>query len=506
MSTLQHIEPLVKNEDILLRTITNETKKVTGFNFFNALTISLQIYYGCKYVLIGKHDHETDIVTTCSVAVNNKIVDNISYSLESTPCAGVVDQKTCYYPNDVDKLFPQDQLLLDMGVKSYLGIPVFCENISEGILIIMNDKNLDINKNEQKVIELFADRTGAEFSRIYQDGKKDQLNLINESILETLEEILYFYNRASGIISWNGDVNKLIGYNQKQLAEGGRPFYIEQIEAIDREKYLKHAKKDTINEVTEIDYRIKKGDGEVVWLSEKLSKQLNEKGEIIDIGLLSDVTIKKSEEEIRLLSIIKAIENERSRIAMELHDGLSQLIVSSKLFLSSACDTLENKHKLEQVFNLLDEAAEECTSISTNLMPKSLGRIGLTDSITELLKKYDKKFFDINFMKNIEDERFDENIEINLYRIMQETMTNVVKYAKATEVTISLQKTNSLIKLTVMDNGQGFDINNTQIKEGHGNGHLNIQSRVEALRGEFEINSTLGQGTSIFVSVPLEKN
>ena len=156
---------------------------------------------------------------------------------------------------------------------------------------------------------------------------------------------------------------------------------------------------------------------------------INKSGELIHIGLLSDITVSKSEEEIRLISIINAVENERGRLSRELHDGLAQLIVSSKLFLSHACDTPEDHRKMAEVFHLLDDAALECSTISTNLMPKFLHRVGLGGSLYEILNPYHKKIFIVSYDHNIGEERFNKNIETNIFRLVQESITNIVKYA-----------------------------------------------------------------------------
>lgn len=507
MSTIQKIRTAERREDILLHEVMNDTNQVTGFGFFEALVTSLGNFYLPEYVMIGQYNETTQMIDTVAVWNKGQMVANFSYPLKASPCEKVVGKKICYYPKNVTHLFPKDQLLVDLEMSSYLGVPIFGYNNSpDGVLVILGKEQMDIREKEQNMMKFFTQRAGAEFNRIAEEVKKNRLALVNDSILKGLDEVLYFYNSENDQISWYGNVEKIIGLTDQQLKQGGRAFYIEQIVALDRKKYVSTISKVPMDGVIELDYRVKSGNGGVVWIREKLSKHINEYGDLVQIGLLADVTVKKSEEEVRLFSIIKAIENERGRVAMELHDGLSQLIVASKLFLSSVNELDNDKKQLQQVFELLDEAAEECTTISTNLMPKSLHKVGLSGTIQELLNKYHKKFFDVDFVQNVNDERFDENIEINLFRILQEAINNVVKYAEATKIRVTLEKQHSLICLTIADNGQGFDLNHIETAEGHGNGHLNIQSRVEALRGNFDIKTGKGKGTSIVVCVPLEKN
>lgn len=496
----------IKTESNLFVSINREINRVTGRAFFEVLIKSLAEFYNTKYVFIGKHDAKQKNIETLSVWQEKSLINNFSYSLEGTPSSAVIDQQICYYPDDVEKVFSNDKLLKKFGVHSYLGTPIVIEGQSIGLLVIMDDKPLLIDESHQQIISFFAERVGAEFNRLKEEDRKNDLSIINRSLLETLEETLYFYNTNTNHVKWFGNVKKITGYSVEKIAQNGLEDYIAKIQKVDRKKHHDALEKAKHNGLVEFDYRFKMASGKVSWIREKLSKIINKKGEVILIGLLSDVSTNKSSEEVGLMSIIKAVENERGRVARDLHDGLAQLIVSSKLFLSNAFESDQYHDNLAQVYDLLDEAALECSSISSNLMPKSLKRAGLIQTIYELLRKFDSKFFKVSFQQNISEERFSSEIETNLFRIVQESVNNIVKYAKAKTVEVHLYKRDKSLWLKISDDGDGFDPKNVKTESGHGNGHLNIQSRVEALRGDFELSSAIGEGTSIVVNIPIGVN
>jgi two-component system NarL family sensor kinase len=207
-------------------------------------------------------------------------------------------------------------------------------------------------------------------------------------------------------------------------------------------------------------------------------------------------------------AVVSAQDNERKRIAQDIHDSLGSVLSAAKLNLSGLDDhktrlTRGQKAKYETALGLLDDASAELRNISHNLMPATLLKLGLTAALQNLFGKISATGMNINFTAHGIHERFDEGLEISIYRIILELVNNIVKHAKADDVTVQLVKHPSYINITVEDNGRGFI--QSQIAAGaKGMGLNSISSRIEYLKGTMDIDSAIGAGTTVVIDIPLE--
>jgi two-component system, NarL family, sensor kinase len=212
------------------------------------------------------------------------------------------------------------------------------------------------------------------------------------------------------------------------------------------------------------------------------------------------------EKEERTRSIIEAEETERVRIARELHDGVGQTMVAANMNLEALKDEananlIANKNYASSL-QLVQAAISELRIISHSMIPSVLLKHGLSSALNDfvmLMKQTNKLTIELD-IAGIE-QRLPIMIESTMYRIIQETMSNVLKHASANLVSISLVKDGNQLELLITDNGKGFDIEN--VKHKNGIGLKNIISRVDYLKGEIDINSSQQNGTSIFIEVPI---
>jgi signal transduction histidine kinase len=219
--------------------------------------------------------------------------------------------------------------------------------------------------------------------------------------------------------------------------------------------------------------------------------------------ILQDEKVKQ--QQLRLKAIIETQETERNRISKDLHDGIGQLLAATKINLSAFDDKLiemnaENREIFEHSTKILNEAITEVSSISQQMMPRTLRESGLVPAVENLLDKtLSKTNIKYNFQQISWNGRLAENIEVGLYRIMQELIGNITKHARATEVNVQLTKTKKNIILTVEDNGVGIpkDLHNK------GMGLDNITSRAESLGGFYHYESEKGFGTISTVRIPI---
>lgn len=212
------------------------------------------------------------------------------------------------------------------------------------------------------------------------------------------------------------------------------------------------------------------------------------------------------QQEIATKAIIAAEENERQRIAKDLHDGVGQLMSAAKMNLSVIQDNLNfetevQQKSFEKTIMLIDESCKEVRSVSHNMMPNALLKSGLASGIRDFINKLDARILKINLFTEGLDHHLDENIELVLYRIIQECVNNVIKHAKASSLDITIIKDENELSVSIEDNGIGFDTSDKNKFEGIG--LKNISTRIQYLKGTVEWDSSIGKGTAIVIQVPI---
>ena len=204
-------------------------------------------------------------------------------------------------------------------------------------------------------------------------------------------------------------------------------------------------------------------------------------------------------------AVIVAEENERKRIAADLHDGIGQMMSAAKMNLSVFESELLFKNdaqrtSFENVIGLIDESCKEIRSVSHQMMPNALLKSGLASAIKEFISRIDNRVIKVSLHTEGLNERIDNNTETVLYRIIQECVNNVLKHAGATLLDISLIKDIDGIAVTIEDNGKGFDSSDKNKFEGIG--LKNIISRINYLKGSIDFDSAAGKGTLVAIHVP----
>jgi signal transduction histidine kinase len=212
------------------------------------------------------------------------------------------------------------------------------------------------------------------------------------------------------------------------------------------------------------------------------------------------------QQEMATKAVLEAEENERQRIAKDLHDGVGQMMSAAKMNLSAFESEIrftsdEQKKSFEKVIGLVDESCKEVRTVSHIMMPNALLKNGLAAAILDFTDKLDKKSLTIHIYTEGLEERLDSNIETVLYRVLQECVNNVIKHAKATTLDISVLKDKDGINATIEDNGKGFDT--TDKSKFDGIGLKNIITRVEYLKGTVDFDSAPGRGTVVALHVPV---
>jgi signal transduction histidine kinase len=208
---------------------------------------------------------------------------------------------------------------------------------------------------------------------------------------------------------------------------------------------------------------------------------------------LAEAELKRQEGERNMM--IEGQENERKRIARELHDGLVQELTAIAINLQSS--TVVDK---QQIIDKVTQAAREARNIAHQMMPVSLMQLGLINALQDLFQQtYAPLGIGYEFEHFTDTKDLSDAVSVSLYRICQELVANSVKHAGATLVHVLLRQTPQQIMLVFEDNGKGFDVtlNRTGI------GMVSITSRVRYLNGEISFDSDDGAGTTAIVKIPL---
>lgn len=207
--------------------------------------------------------------------------------------------------------------------------------------------------------------------------------------------------------------------------------------------------------------------------------------------------------------IINIQEEERRKISRELHDETSQALTSIIFGLRVLAETAgdENKNKLLQMRDLAANSLDAVHRLAVQLRPVLLDNLGLVSATKKYIEDYAQKYkidATVDIAPDLAGRRFSPEIEISLYRILQEALTNIIKHAHASQVQIKLSKKKSTLQFSIADNGIGF--HSSKIHKHHKHACLGLygmRERIAGINGEFSIQSTIGEGTCLQIDVPI---
>jgi signal transduction histidine kinase len=248
------------------------------------------------------------------------------------------------------------------------------------------------------------------------------------------------------------------------------------------------------------------------WAAPIIDSNRNTKGAIVfnqDVSerVKAEHALRQSETELRALSLklLTAQEEERKRIARELHDSTSSSLAGIKYYLEAFISDPEAippcKAKLQQLLSFLEVAIQELRRIMTDLRPSVLDDLGLLATIDWFCRRLCSVYQSIHIEEEITVNENDvpEPLKIVIFRILQEAVNNAAKYSRAKRVNISLVRSHSVLQLTIADEGVGFDINGLRSTNLHGRGWgiIGMKERTELTGGTFSIESGSGCGTRV---------
>jgi PAS domain S-box-containing protein len=211
-----------------LPTIIKSLKSTYGHDFFNEITLQLNKITGADYTFIAKVNYDSFTAKTISLVVKNQLNSNFEYHLNDTPCAILAQDEVCLYPKEICSFFPKDQLLIDMKIEGYVGVPLHdSQGGIIGIVVALHEREIKNADFIKTLFELFSGRIAAEMERKVQESNLEQLNAklttkVDELIKIETKLSLHLKNTPLGCIAWdlnfcctewNKAAEKIFGYS-----------------------------------------------------------------------------------------------------------------------------------------------------------------------------------------------------------------------------------------------------------------------------------------------------
>lgn len=212
-----------------------------------------------------------------------------------------------------------------------------------------------------------------------------------------------------------------------------------------------------------------------------------------------------------VIRIIEAQEEERKRLSRDIHDGPAQMFANvllragliEKIFIEQ--DEKTALLELKALRASVREALIEVRRVIFDLRPMALDDLGLVPTLRKYLSQVEgfEKGTEIHFQSAGSEQRFDANIEVAVFRLIQESITNAIKHGQSSSIWVKIEWLRDILNIVVRDNGRGFDKNEVRDKSF---GLIGMRERIDLLKGEITINSTIGKGTTILFRIPLKSD
>lgn len=342
----------------------------------------------------------------------------------------------------------------------------------------------------------------------------------SEKLYETLVEgsLTGVYMQQEGkLVFVNERFAEIFGYSREELLDMDT---WKTVHPEDRSRFLSYQEKRMRGEEAPSEYEVRglTRDGRSIWVNRRISL-VTHKGRPAVLGNVADITNRKRmENQLRLLSsrIMSAEENERKRIAQDLHDGLGQLLGAIKFRIESillgekTAFSSEARDKLDSVILLIRRTLEEMRRILAALRPSILDDLGIIPTINWLCREFQQTHSEVAVEKEIavDEKVVPMELKTIIYRVIQEGLNNVAKHSHAERVRVSLTETNGTLALEIEDDGIGFDESVKPDPSGTagGVGLHSIRERTRFSGGNLDIQSVEGKGTIIRATWSVSKH
>jgi PAS domain S-box-containing protein len=478
---------------------------------------------------VGVIDRESRvIVPVCHAGHEAGYLSLVKVSLDPVreslgPTETAMREKRDYICNDMETdpaIQPWKAEALQRGYRSSIAMPIFTFGEPYGVFSLYSDEVHFFDEEEVRML----DEVVRDISFTLEIFEKEELRkkaekalrtekLFSDSIVNLLPGVFYMYDETLSFLRWNNQCVEITGYSHDEFAEMK---VLDFFTGPQRELVRQKTQEVLLTGRTEVEAELTTRDGGRIpfyFCSIRISyrDKICALGVGFDISRLKDAEqqIRQSEEDLRdLASNLQNIrEEERAAIAREIHDELGQQLTAIKLDVSWLDRKIAGdeiiKERIAGVIAMLTEMIHSIRRISTQLRPSILDDLGLVEALKWQVRDFQKRTGTrMSFDFPGETLKLDPAVTTGLFRIFQETLTNITRHAEATDVSARLGVESGQLILTITDNGKGFDPSLAKKKKTLG--LLGMKERTLMMKGIYEIKSRPGDGTSLLFSVPLQ--
>lgn len=472
-------------------------------------------------VILLLTEDEAELVVRAAHGLEQEVAEGIRIPMGRGVAGRIAIQHEPMFFEDLSTSEISSPILRDKGVRSLLGVPLIVAGRTIGVVHVGALRPRRFTEDEARLLQLVAGRIAMAIdqARLYEaersaraeaETAERRFRLLVDGVGDYA---LYMLDRDGRVVSWNAGAERLKGYRADEIL--GRHFSVfntrEDIHRGAVDQALAGAAAEGRYEDER--WRVRK-DGSQFWANLVITALRDAEGAFLGFATLThDLTERRRAAEIRtrlLEQVISAQDEEQRRIARELHDETGQSLTSLLVGLRSLHDapTLEEaRARAAELRRITARTIDEVRRLAWGLRPSALDDLGLIAALEQYAAEYAQSrglAVDVQ-ARGLDSSRLPLPVESALYRIVQEALTNIAKHADARNVSIVIQRHPGWVQTIVADDGSGFDVD-TALNTPEGWAHLGLhgmRERAALLNGSVTIESTPGEGTTVYARVPL---
>ncbi len=358
-----------------------------------------------------------------------------------------------------------------------------------------------IEKGKEAIFDI-AENARSELERV-----RKELMVTKQETLETIHQVDRYVQMEKQarirLMEVSRDFHKYSEDTIREAYERAKDLQIQLFVLQEKEKNLRHRRDELERSLQRLSHTVEK--------AETLVTQIGVVLQFLQ-GTLKEITVKldglQQKQQVGL-RIVQAQEEERRRIAREIHDGPAQSLANLVL-RAEFCEQLLSRDpgsvrsELEKLKNSVRSTLQDIRKIIFDLRPMSLDDLGLVGGLRRFFGDFQERYgLPVEFLVFGQEKALEQMYSIALFRIVQEALNNIVKHARASRVVVKLELLPQQVIIAVKDDGMGFDPQSVEQDGGH-YGLLNMRERARLLNGELQVKSAPGRGTEIYVMIPIE--
>jgi PAS domain S-box-containing protein len=407
-------------------------------------------------------------------------------------------------------------LALRHGLRACWAMPVL--EAGGGVLAVVvtyHESPRAPDDEDRRLIERAARLAGIAIERVRASDALRVSEQRYRTLVTNIPDVVWLVDRAGNTLFISPNVEKISGYTAEELYRAGPAGWFGRIHPDDQTMVRRLFERlfEAGAGTFDVEYRLRHRDGRWIWLHDRAVATLEGHGTTYVYGLYSNITDRKQAEEIRALllnQVITVQEEERRRIARELHDETAQSLASLLLGLGALQEvrtTRAARAQARELHQIATAALAEVRRLAWGLRPSVLDDLGLVTA----LERYTEDFARTRGIAvalhttGLEQHRMPVAVETALYRIMQEALSNVARHAGAHHVRVTMARQDGTVTLVIEDDGQGFDPARPAARPtaARGLGIHTMRERAAVHKGTLTIDAAPGRGTRVAVEIPL---